>query len=121
MKNIPIYRKDMSLELEKRGFVCVDQRPNYKEKGKTVFFFEDVDGIYDAISELSNELGRSILKVSNLMIAQELQKLGYELIDINTTNKKPIRIFKWKKGIHEDKQRIKEKLYGEKKHKEKQE
>lgn len=112
-RNIPIYRKEMALELEKRGFKCVDEKPNYKEKGKVVFFFEDCDEIYEVISELSNKLGRSIFKVSNLEVAQELIKLGYELIDINTTGK-PTRIFKWKKGIHEDKQRIKEQLYEKK-------
>lgn len=111
-KNIPVYRKEMALELEKRGFVCIDQRENYKQKGKVVFFFEEVDGIYDAISDLSNKFGRKILKVSNLRVAQELLKLGYELLDINTTGK-TTRIFKWTPTIHEDKQRIKEELYGQ--------
>ncbi len=110
-KNIPIYRKEMALELQKRGYKCVDERANYKEKGKVVFFFEEHDGIYDTISEISSKLGRSILKVSNLKVAQRLIELGYELIDINTTDK-PTRIFKWTPTIHEDKKKIKEELYG---------
>lgn len=111
--NIPIYRKDMALELIQRGFTCVDEKPNYKQEGKIVFFFNNEDGIYEAISEISNTLGRSIMKVYDLKVAQKLLDLGYELIDINTTGK-TARVFKWTPTIHEDSKKIKEELYGKK-------
>lgn len=110
--NIPIYKKDLALKLQQLGFECVDERPNYKEKGKTVFYFKNTENLHQTISELSIS-ERKILKVYSNKIANELLKLGYELIEINTTGKYPVRIFKWTPTIYEDKQKIKKLLFEE--------
>lgn len=112
IKNVPVYDRELANVLIQKGFLCVDKCSNYKVKGKTVYFFENKDEVKDVIHQYSLKKGRTIFKIRNRKVANELISRGYEFIQINSNKTDgEYFVFKWTPSIYDESVEIRESMF----------
>lgn len=54
MKDIIVYKRSLAQKLVKQGYKIIDVQPNRKDENRTVFFFENEDGLEERIKDLAH-------------------------------------------------------------------
>lgn len=116
--NVPVFKKNLSTMLMKKGHELVSVESNYKVDGYKVFFFKNTEELQNDIKAFSMEMGRKIFKLKNLKTANRLKEEGFELLNIRTEKDGTvIYIFKHEEiggeSIYEAMVRVRKEIYGD--------